>query len=104
MYNYVIYHYSFIKGKDYEEVSKLISIAGTHNQTNVSISIPITNDDLAEGSETIGGRLEIISPPDNSSEYTITIEIIDDEGTNIIEQYLPTAIIRYSNHRYWSLW
>ena len=32
--------------------------------------------------ETIGGRLEIISPPDNSSEYTITIEIIDDEGTN----------------------
>jgi hypothetical protein len=55
-----------------------VSFAG--NQTNVSISIPIMNDDLAEGSETIGGRLEIISPPNNSSASTITIEIIDDEG------------------------
>lgn len=38
------------------------------------------NDDLAEGSETIGGRLEIISPPNSSLPSTITIEIIDDEG------------------------
>ena len=38
------------------------------------------NDDLAEGLEIIGGKLQIISPPNNSSASTITIEIIDDEG------------------------
>ena len=76
---YLVSYSVIIEGEDYTHTSEQFSIAG--NQTNVSISIPIMNDDLAEGLETIGGRLEIINPPNNSSESTIiTIEIIDDEG------------------------
>lgn len=76
---YSVSYSAIIEGEDYTHISEQFSISG--NQTNVSISIPILNDDLAEGLETIGGRLEIINPPNNSSESTIiTIEIIDDEG------------------------
>jgi hypothetical protein len=58
-------------------LSKVISITG--NDTTV-ISIPIINDDLAEGLEIFGGRLEIITPPNSSTASNISIEIIDDEG------------------------
>ena len=75
----IYYSYYAIKGKDYEQISRLISISNFSNGTTV-ISIPIINDDLAEGLEHIGGRLQIISPPTNSPASTITIEIIDDEG------------------------
>ena len=75
----IYYSYYAIKGKDYEQISRLISKSSFSNGTTV-ISIPIINDDLAEGLEHIGGRLEIINPPTNSTASTITIEIIDDEG------------------------
>lgn len=67
-------------GKDYEQISKLLSISG--NDTSTIISIPVLNDDLAEGLEIIGGKLEIISPPNNSTPSFISIEIIDNEGLN----------------------
>ena len=49
------------------------------NDTTV-ISVPVINDDVAEGLELFGGRLEIISPTNNSTASIISIEIIDDEG------------------------
>ena len=66
-----------ITGEDYIQVSERILIAG--NQTT-DINILIINDDLAEGVESIGGMLQVLSPQSNASS-TITIEIIDDEGT-----------------------
>lgn len=73
----------FIKGEDYTQISEQILIAG--NQTAV-INIPIINDNLAEGVEVIGGILQVLSPQSNISS-TITIEIIDDEGTYSTYQY-----------------
>ena len=95
-------------GKDYKQISEQISITG--NQTNVTINIPIMNDFLAEGLETIGGRLEIISPTNISSASTITIEIIDDEGIimamilNYLSAYRALKIYSQCICRYWHLW
>ena len=66
-------------GSDYKDISEQISLIG--NQSTASVSIPITNDHLAEGLETFSGLLEVASQSLNfSSVSTIQIEIIDDEG------------------------
>ena len=68
-----------IEGKDYEQISTQLSLAG--NLSTAVINIPIINDDLAEGLEIIGGMLQVVSPPSSlSSVSIIRIEIIDDEG------------------------
>lgn len=66
-------------GSDYKDISEQISLIG--NQSTATISISITNDDLAEGLEMFGGLLEVASQTLNlSSVSTVRIEIIDDEG------------------------
>ena len=68
-----------MSGEDYEYTSREVSLIG--NQSIAVVSIPIINDDLAEGAETFGGVLEVTSQSLNlSSVSTIQIEIIDDEG------------------------
>ena len=68
-----------IEGKDYEQISTQLSLAG--NLSTAVINIPIINDDLAEGLEIIDGMLQVISPPSSLSSVSIIhIEIIDDEG------------------------
>ena len=72
-----------IEGKDYEQISIQLSLAG--NQSTAVINIPIINDDLAEGLEIIGGMLQVVSPSSSLSSVSIIhIEIIDDEGTILI--------------------
>ena len=67
-------------GEDYLELVMQIPIIG--NQSTALISIPIVNDNLAEGLETFGGMLEVVSQSQNLSFISIIhIEIIDDEGT-----------------------
>ena len=71
--------FPLLKGKDYEQISTQLSLAG--NQSIAVINIPIINDDLAEGLEIIGGMLQVVSQPSSlSSVVNINIEIIDDEG------------------------
>ena len=54
----------------------------TGNQSKAVISIFIVDDTLAEGYETFGGKLEVMSQSLNLSFVSnITIEIIDNEGT-----------------------
>ena len=66
-------------GSDYKEISEQISLIG--NQSTATVSIPITNDHLAEGLETFSGLLEVESQTLNlSSVSMIQIEIIDDES------------------------
>lgn len=48
------------------------------------MSIPIIDDDLAEGVELFGGMLQVLSPQSNASSI-ITIEIIDDEGKILLK-------------------
>lgn len=53
----------------------------TSNQSTAVISIPIVNDNVAEGLETFGGMLEVVSQTQNLSFVSIIhIEIIDNEG------------------------
>lgn len=66
-------------GEDYEEISLPISFSD--NQSTVLISIPILDDMLAEGLETVGGILEVVSQSLNvSSVSRIEIQILDNEG------------------------
>ena len=66
-------------GEDYDDRSMQISIIG--NQSTAIVSIPVTDDRLAEGLETFSGKLEVVSQSQNlSSVSIIRIEIIDDEG------------------------
>ena len=68
-------------GADFEAVSMPIDLTG--NRSTAVISIPIVNDNLAEGYETFGGKLEVMSQSLNLSyfESEIRIEIVDDEGS-----------------------
>ena len=51
------------------------------NQSTTQISIPIVNDNLAEGLEALGGMLQVVSQSQNLSFIAIIhIEIIYDEG------------------------
>ena len=78
------YHAStskFNTGEDYLELALQIPITG--NQSTAVISIPIMNDYLAEGLETFGGMLEVMSQSQNLSFVSIIhIEIIDNEGNS----------------------
>ena len=72
--------FPLIKGEDYEQISVQLPLAG--NQSTAVINIPIKNDSLAEGLETIRGMLQVVSPSNYSSSVSnISIEIIDNEGS-----------------------
>lgn len=59
----------------------MLQIPITGNQSTAEISIPIIDDNLAEGLETIGGALEVVSHSQNLSFVSmIHIEIVDNEG------------------------
>lgn len=73
-----IYHLNV--GEDYLGLTLQIPIIGNHS-TVATISIPISNDYLAEGLEIFSGMLEVVSQTQNLSFVSIIhIEIIDDEG------------------------
>ena len=66
-------------GEDYLALSLQIPVTG--NQSTAVLSIRIVDDHLAEGLETFGGMLEVVSQEQNLSFVsTIHIEIVDDEG------------------------
>ena len=70
-----------IKGEDYEQISIQCSLSG--NQSTAVINIPIKNDSLAEGLETMQGMLQVVSPSGYSSSVSnISIDIIDNEGSS----------------------
>ena len=78
-----------IKGEDYERISVQCSLSGNHSTT--VINIPIKNDSLAEGLETMQGMLQVVSPSNYSSSVSnIRIDIIDNEGSIM---YIITGII-----------
>ena len=78
-----------IKGEDYEQTSIQCSLSG--NQSTAVINIPIKNDSLAEGLETVQGMLQVVSPSNYSSSVSnIRIDIIDNEGSIM---YIITGII-----------
>ena len=66
-------------GEDYLALSLQIPVTG--NQSTAVLSIRIVDDHLAEGLETFGGMLEVVSQEQNLSFVSIIhIEIVDDEG------------------------
>ena len=66
-------------GEDYLTLSLQIPVTG--NQSTAMLSIMIVDDHLAEGLETFGGMLEVVSQEQNLSFVSIIhIEILDDEG------------------------
>jgi hypothetical protein len=73
-------------GEDYSALSLQIPVTG--NQSTAVLSIPIVNDHLAEGLETFGGMLEVVSQVQNLSFVSIIhVEIVDNEGKYMYTDY-----------------
>ena len=73
-----------ILGVDYEGFHQIER--GVHfyeGNVSTTIEIAILNDDLAEGVEMFIGEIVAMYPSDNFT-ANITVEIVDDEGTNTI--------------------
>ena len=81
---------------DYTSVSRMVTFSA--GQSNASVSVPITNDNVIEDSEMFSGSLSAVTENVDIVAHTANVTIMDDDGELMSILCYNTTLWLYVSH------